>query len=94
MQRNGYITALLLAGALALPVINTGCASHRYARVYDPYRHDYHRWTPQEDVYYHQWETDNHRDHREWSQRSPEEQKEYWTWRHGGHDHDHDHDKH
>lgn len=90
-----YITTLLLAGTLAVPLMSSGCAEHRYARVNDPYYRDHHRWNPDEDAYYHRWETENHKEHREWKQRSPEEQKEYWAWRHGGHgDHDHDHDKH
>ncbi len=91
MQRgHPYLTSLLLAAALALPLLSTGCAEHRYARVYDPYHSDYHRWGPDEDRYYHQWEAEGHREHREWGQRSPEEQKEYWGWRHGRGDHDHD----
>jgi hypothetical protein len=93
-MRRGYITSLLLASALALPLLGTGCAEHRYARVYDPYYHDYHRWGPDEDRYYRQWEVEGHREHREWGKRSPEEQNQYWAWRHSHGDHDHDHDKH
>ena len=101
-MRRGYLflASLLLASVLALPLLSGGCSEHRYGRVYDPYYHDYHRWSPDEDAYYHRWEDEGHREHREWRQRSPEEQKEYWGWRHGqggkGHDHDrdHDHDKH
>ncbi len=101
MHRHAYITTLLLACTLAVPVVNVGCAGHRYARVYDPDHRDYHRWGPDEDAYYHRWETENHKPHRDWAQRNAEEQKEYWAWRHGGHgdrdkrNHDkHDHDKH
>ena len=95
MRRHACITSLLLAGTLAVPLLNLGCAEHRYARVYDPYHRDYHRWSPGEDAYYTRWETDNHREHREWAQRNAEEQKEYWAWRHShGGDHDRDHDKH
>ena len=88
-----YLASMLLASTLAIPLAGTGCAEHRYGRVYDPYYGDYHRWGPDEDAYYHRWEAEGHREHREWGQRSPEEQKEYWGWRHGqaGHDHDHDH---
>jgi len=95
-MHRGYLATLLLASALALPLAGTGCAEHRYARVYDPYYHDYHRWGPDEDRYYTQWETEHHMEHREYAQRSPAQQKEYWDWRHGqsGHDHDHDHNKH
>lgn len=31
-----YLTSLLLASALALALLNAGCAEHRYARVCDP----------------------------------------------------------
>jgi len=93
---------LLLVAVLALPMMTTGCAEHRYNRVYDPYYSDYHRWNADEDAYYHRWENENHREHREWKDRNREEQNQYWQWRHGqaGHDrdrdrdHDHDHDKH
>ncbi len=84
-RRHVLITALLLASSVGLPIMSVGCASHRYARVYDPYRSDYHRWSPSEEAYYHRWETQNHKDHREWAQRSRDEQREYWEWRHGDH---------
>jgi len=88
MQRgHPWLTSLLLLSALALPVLSTGCGEHRY---YDPYYHDYHRWGPDEDAYYLRWERETHREHHEWRARKAEEQKEYWTWRHGHGDHEHD----
>jgi len=91
---NRYVALLSLTSALALPIATAGCAEHSY-RVYDPYYHDYHRWGPDEDAYYHRWEAETHREHRDWGQRPADEQKEYWNWRHGqgahGQDHDHDH---
>ena len=45
-------------------------------------------------VYYQQWENENQREHRDFRQRSPDEQKEYWSWRHSYPDHDHAHEKH
>ena len=86
-----YLTSLLLASALALPLLGTGCSEHRY---YDPYYHDYHRWAPDEDNYYRRWEGETHREHREWGARSHDEQNEYWKWRHEHGDKDHEHDKH
>ena len=94
MRRGPFrLTSLLLAPALALPVVSAGCGEHRY---YDPYYHDYHRWAPDEDGYYRRWEAEGHREHREWGARSRDEQNEYWKWRHGhgDKDHDRDHDKH
>ncbi|MGA8540537.1 MAG: hypothetical protein WB566_13615 [Terriglobales bacterium] len=66
------------------------CAEHHYYRVYDPYYSDYHVWNHDEVVYYNQWATEYHRDpHRDFRKLPPEEQKEYWTWRHSHGDHDH-----
>jgi hypothetical protein len=84
-----FLVSLLLAFALALPVISTGCGGG--PRYYDPYYHDYHYWGPDEEAYYRRWEGETHRDHREWRDRNRDEQKEYYTWRHsqgGGKDHD------
>lgn len=94
--RHKIAAAILLAGTLTVPLVNLGCSEHRYARVYDPYHQDYHRWSPAEETYYQRWETENRQEHREWSQRNSDEQKQYWDWRHGhgDHDHDKDHDKH
>lgn len=66
----GKFAPLVLAAAIALPVLTTGCAVH--ARVYGP----------GEDVYYSQWEHDAHRDHLDYDRRNAADQKEYWKWRH------------
>jgi hypothetical protein len=75
----GRIAPLILATAVALPVLTTGCAVH--ARVYDPYYHDYHPWGG-EVTYYSQWEHDTHRDHVEFNARSDADKKAYWDYRH------------
>jgi hypothetical protein len=77
-----YLCTLLLAGAIAAPVLISGCAARAEYRVYDPYYSDYHVWNHDEIVYYQRWEAETHRDHRDFKKRSAEEQKEYWTWRH------------
>ncbi len=74
--------SLLLAAALASPVLMTGCTGS--VRVYDPYYHDYHRWNG-ETVYYNQWEHDTHRDHVDYAKRNADDQKAYWDWRHSQH---------
>jgi hypothetical protein len=74
-----YLTSLLLATALGLPLLSAGGAEHRYTRVHDPYYNDYHRWSPDEDAYYRRSEAEGHREHREFGQRRPEEQQEYWA---------------
>ena len=76
------LAPLLLAAAIAVPVVSNGCAAR--VRVYDPYYHDYHTWAAEE-PYYSQWEHDTHRDHVEFAKRSKEDQKAYWDWRHNQH---------
>jgi len=75
----GKFAPLLLAAAVALPILTTGCEVH--ARVYDPYYHDYHPWNG-EVTYYGQWERDTHRDHVEFNARNDNDKKAYWDWRH------------
>jgi hypothetical protein len=73
----------LLAGALAFGSGGVGCARHHYYRVYDPYYNDYHVWNDGELVYYRQWAREYHDPGRDFRKLRAEEQKEYWTWRHG-----------
>ena len=75
-------TSLLVAFATAVPLTCSGCAAR--ANVYDPYYHDYHAW-PAEQGYYVQWETETHRDHRDFNKRSDADKKAYWDWRHNQH---------
>jgi len=92
MKRKPRLLSLcFLAAALASSVVGTACAERHY-RVYDPYYSDYHVWNNDEVVYYHQWARENHHDEqRDFRKLRPEEQKEYWTWRHSRGDHDRDH---
>lgn len=78
-MRSGYrlFSALMIAGALASPVIVSGCYQH--------HEHGYGAtatWSDNEGPYYARWEGETHRDHREWAQRNADEQKQYWSWRH------------
>jgi len=73
------LATFLLATVIASPALITGCTAS--VHVYDPYYHDYHDWNG-EVVYYNQWETSTHRDHKDFHKRSADEQKEYWDWRH------------
>jgi hypothetical protein len=92
-KESRFFSSWILAGALTFSVLGTACSHHHYYRVYDPYYSDYHVWNHDEDVYYHQWARENHVDeHRDFRQLPPEQQKEYWTWRHSHGDHDHNHD--
>lgn len=88
----GSLSMLLLAATLASSLAGIACEHRHYYRVYDPYYTDYHQWNDDEDVYYHRWADETHRDRdRDFRKLSPEEQKEYWTWRHNHGDHDRDH---
>jgi hypothetical protein len=89
-KRTRFLSSWFLAAVLALSVAGMACG-HPHYRVYDPYYSDYHVWNDDEVVYYRQWARENHRDeHRDFRRLPPEEQKEYWTWRHSHGDRDHD----
>lgn len=85
-----FVTSLLLSAAIGASVMGAACAEHHYYRVYDPYYSDYHVWNDNEVTYYHQWAAETHRDpNRDFRKIPPDEQKEYWTWRHSHGDKDH-----
>jgi len=87
MAGSRFVRSVFLSAAFLLSLLAAGCA-HHYYRVYDPYYSDYHVWNSGEVVYYHQWARENHRDpDRDFRRLPPEEQKEYWTWRHSHGDH-------
>jgi len=89
-RKSRFFSSLFLAGAMAFSILGTACAEHHPYRVYDPYYSDYHVWNDEEVVYYHQWARENHRyETRDFRKLRPEEQKEYWNWRHAHGDHDH-----
>jgi hypothetical protein len=89
-SKSRFVSTLFLAAALTSSVLGTACAEHHSYRVYDPYYSDYHVWNDNEVVYYQQWSRENHRDSsRDFRKLHPEEQKEYWTWRHSHGDNDH-----
>ena len=86
MRRGQYLSSLLLAAGLVSPALNTACAEHHYYRAYDVDHGDYHQWNDQENVYYHQWVVENHRDDRDFRKLNKDDQKKYWDWRHNHHD--------
>jgi hypothetical protein len=89
-NRSRLLGSLFLTAALAFSVFGMACAGHHAYRVYDPYYTDYHEWNHGEVVYYDQWARENHRDpHRDFRKLPPEDQKQYWTWRHSHGDNDH-----
>ena len=88
MTDSRRLSSLLLAVALSSSVAGIACGGHHSYRVYDSYHTDYHTWNDDEVVYYRQWSNENHRDsRRDFRKLPPEEQKEYWDWRHNHGDH-------
>jgi hypothetical protein len=77
------LSMFALTVALSAPIMIAGCSGGY--RTYDPYYNDYHVWNNDEVVYYNRWEHDTHRDHVDFRKRKPDDQKEYWTWRHNQH---------
>jgi hypothetical protein len=92
----GRMSSLVLAGAMLFSMAGVACGGHRAYRVYDPYYTDYHQWNGDEDYYYRRWANETRRDsQRDFRRLPPQDQKEYWTWRHnhGDHDRNRDHDR-
>ena len=83
MKRGSTIVRFVcLATALAGAVFSTACV-HRTYRAYDPYYNDYHKWDDREVGVYQQWARETHRDpDRDFRKLPPDEQEEYWKWRH------------
>ncbi len=81
--KHRLLGVVLLFAVFVIAVGTVGCAGR--VRVYDSYHHDYHRWNNHEVVYYNRWETNGHRDHRDYNQRNADEQRDYWNWRHDHH---------
>jgi len=80
--KSGIIRALCLVAVLLFAIGNTACI-HRPYRVYDPYYNDYHKWNDSEAEHYDLWCRETHRDaNRDFRTLPPEEQEEYWKWRH------------
>jgi len=88
-KKRGLIRIACLAVVVVSGVCGTACF-HRAYRAYDPYYNDYHKWNDREADYYRQWCRETHRDGaREFRRLPPDEQEEYWKWRHQHGDHHH-----
>jgi hypothetical protein len=90
-RRSNLLGTLLLTGVIAASGAGIACAEHHQYRVYDPYYTDYHNWDRSENGYYQRWADETHHDRdRDFRKLRPEEQKDYWTWRHNHGDHGRD----
>ena len=77
------LSATLLApiGASAAPP--PAADSHVVVvRVYDPYRHDYHRWDHAEQARYREYLRERHRSYLQYRRQTAAERRAYWHWRH------------
>jgi hypothetical protein len=73
--------SLLLAAVLVLSAVNIGCSAR--VRIYDSDHADWHRWNHDEDHAYRNYLSENHKEYRDYSKLSGDEQSQYWNWRHG-----------
>src|SRR6202034_4873055 len=70
LMRSAYrlFNALMIAGVLvASPVVVSGCYHHHYYAG---------TWSDSEGPYYARWESETHRDHKEFAQRNADEQQQ------------------
>jgi hypothetical protein len=82
-------SALVLTAALALPLAvppgafaGTRAIGTIVVRVYDPYRHDYHRWDRGEEHSYREYLAARHRRYVAYQRQRAAERRAYWHWRH------------
>jgi hypothetical protein len=89
---NRYISALLLAAALAAPVAILAAPAPNdngvQIRFYDSRHKDYHNWDDRENKSWGVYLSNNHKRSHEFSRSSRREQSHYWNWRHSHPDYD------
>lgn len=77
-RAHGVFLTLLFAGLVSVSTV--GCYHHQHD--YDEHGEVAMQWSAGEEPYYERWENQTHRDHKDWNQRSSDEQRQYWSWRH------------
>jgi hypothetical protein len=85
-----FVSSVLLAGltVTAVPAMAsaepaaTTADEHVVVRVYDPYRHDYHPWTRDEQAAYREYLSARHRTYIAYEHQKAAERRAYWHWRH------------
>jgi hypothetical protein len=82
MRRFLVISALLSGAALIIPLAATADDRDHQKRYYDRDGRDYHTWNNQEDRAYRVYLQDQHKDYREFRRVKPNQQTEYFRWRH------------
>ena len=90
LRKYGFFRAMCLGAAVACCAAGVGCIHLHSHRVYDAYYNDYHKWNNSEVEYYQRWAHETHRAaDRDLRKLPPDEQEEYWKWRHNQDDHPH-----
>ena len=98
-----FLSSLLLMGVMAAPLALQAQDRDdrrdrddraKQQRVYDRQHKDYHQWNSDEDRNYRQWhqESRNGRPYRGYDRLNRRDQNAYWNWRHQHGDGDHDRD--
>ena len=86
------LAALLATAAITPAVATTASAASVHSavvvRVYDPYRHDYHRWDGRERRAYRAYLNERHRSYITYRRQRLAERRAYWHWRHERLEHD------
>ncbi len=82
-------SALVVTAALAAPLVATtsataaeGASATISVRVYDPFRHDYHRWDGDEERSYRAYLAERHRSYLAYRHQRIAQRRAYWRWRH------------
>ena len=79
--------ALLVTAAITPAVATTASAATNahgtvIVRIYDPYRHDYHRWDGREQRAYRAYLNQRRRSYIAYRNQRLAERRAYWHWRH------------
>jgi len=76
------LTVTMAVGAQAAERESATIAPHVTIRVFDPYRHDYHRWNAAERRSYREYLAARHRRYVAYERQRAAERRAYWHWRH------------
>ncbi len=92
-RRDQWIASLFVSGALmaplgamAMPRPQDDRERHEQEehqrRAYDQEYRDYHNWDNREDRMYREWLAERNYNYVDYDQLRPEDQRDYWRWRH------------
>ena len=82
-----FLSAALLAPMSAGVAAAAGAPAAVVIRVYDPYRHDYHRWDRAEQARYREYLRERHHSYIAYEHQRAAQRRAYWHWRHEHEEH-------